>query len=131
MTHKLALPLVTTTPHQREDVSAHNRFNMHRCPTRWVFSGTGHDQIPLPLDYHGLTQQSSYALIITPGEESGFQLCPDDTRGRVWRSPVQYADPAFTIARAMQAFIQEIVWDSISFDSLTTLVVIRAHVQHS
>ncbi|GFT84701.1 uncharacterized protein TNCV_2767151 [Trichonephila clavipes] len=31
----------TTTPHQREDVSALDRFNVHRCPTWWVFSGTG------------------------------------------------------------------------------------------
>ncbi|GFX45316.1 uncharacterized protein TNCV_2096011 [Trichonephila clavipes] len=28
-------------PHQREDVSALDRFNVHRCPTRRVFSGTG------------------------------------------------------------------------------------------
>ncbi|GFW20016.1 uncharacterized protein TNCV_867221 [Trichonephila clavipes] len=27
-------------PHQREDVSALDRFNVHRCPTRRVFSGT-------------------------------------------------------------------------------------------
>ncbi|GFY05771.1 adhesion G protein-coupled receptor B2 [Trichonephila clavipes] len=27
-------PLLTTTPHQREDVSALDRFNVHRCPTR-------------------------------------------------------------------------------------------------
>ncbi|GFW97745.1 transposable element Tc3 transposase [Trichonephila clavipes] len=29
------------TPHQRKDVSALDRFNVHRCPTRWVFGGTG------------------------------------------------------------------------------------------
>ncbi|GFY15260.1 uncharacterized protein TNCV_1570711 [Trichonephila clavipes] len=40
-TPELAPPLLTTTPHQRENVSALDRFNMHRCPTRWVFSGTG------------------------------------------------------------------------------------------
>ncbi|GFU57156.1 uncharacterized protein TNCV_1780161 [Trichonephila clavipes] len=40
-TPELAPPLLTTTPHQREDVSALDRFNGHRCPTRWVFSGTG------------------------------------------------------------------------------------------
>ncbi|GFX99139.1 uncharacterized protein TNCV_2493201 [Trichonephila clavipes] len=40
-TPELAPPLLTTTPHQREDVSALDRFNVHRCPTRWVFSGTG------------------------------------------------------------------------------------------
>ncbi|GFX90309.1 uncharacterized protein TNCV_3848841 [Trichonephila clavipes] len=34
-------PLLTTTPHQREKVSALDRFSMHRCPTRRVFSGTG------------------------------------------------------------------------------------------
>ncbi|GFY11689.1 uncharacterized protein TNCV_2539711 [Trichonephila clavipes] len=40
-TPELAPPSLTTTPHQREDVSALDRFNVHRCPTRWVFSGTG------------------------------------------------------------------------------------------
>ncbi|GFU78021.1 putative LOC100569746 [Trichonephila clavipes] len=33
-TPELAPPLPTTTPHQREDVSALDRFNVHRCPTR-------------------------------------------------------------------------------------------------
>ncbi|GFV98213.1 uncharacterized protein TNCV_4449701 [Trichonephila clavipes] len=40
-TPELAPPLLTTTPYQREDVSALDRFNVHRCPTRRVFSGTG------------------------------------------------------------------------------------------
>ncbi|GFY07653.1 uncharacterized protein TNCV_4095231 [Trichonephila clavipes] len=40
-TPELAPPLLTTTPHQREDVSSLDRFNVHRCPTRRVFSGTG------------------------------------------------------------------------------------------
>ncbi|GFW65971.1 uncharacterized protein TNCV_587971 [Trichonephila clavipes] len=40
-TPELAPPILTTTPHQREDVSALDRFNVHRCPTRRVFSGTG------------------------------------------------------------------------------------------
>ncbi|GFS80362.1 uncharacterized protein TNCV_3447971 [Trichonephila clavipes] len=30
-TSELAPPLLTTTPHQREDVSALDRFNVHRC----------------------------------------------------------------------------------------------------
>ncbi|GFX23607.1 uncharacterized protein TNCV_3770801 [Trichonephila clavipes] len=38
---ELASPLLTTTPHQWEDVSALRRFSVHRCPTRRVFSGTG------------------------------------------------------------------------------------------
>ncbi|GFU50816.1 uncharacterized protein TNCV_2495201 [Trichonephila clavipes] len=40
-TLELAPPLLTTKPHQREDISALDRFNVHRCPTRRVFSGTG------------------------------------------------------------------------------------------
>ncbi|GFX32476.1 uncharacterized protein TNCV_2173941 [Trichonephila clavipes] len=40
-TPEMAPPLLTTAPHQREDVSALDRFNVHRCPTRRVFSGTG------------------------------------------------------------------------------------------
>ncbi|GFX68089.1 uncharacterized protein TNCV_921901 [Trichonephila clavipes] len=40
-TPELAPPLLTATSHQREDVSALDRFNVHRYPTRWVFSGTG------------------------------------------------------------------------------------------
>ncbi|GFT41871.1 uncharacterized protein TNCV_1667261 [Trichonephila clavipes] len=34
-------PLLTTPPHPREDVSALDRFNVHRCNTRQVFSGSG------------------------------------------------------------------------------------------
>ncbi|GFW85124.1 uncharacterized protein TNCV_3248641 [Trichonephila clavipes] len=41
MTPELAPLLLTTTPHQWEDISALDRFNVHRCSTRWVFSGTG------------------------------------------------------------------------------------------
>ncbi|GFU27069.1 uncharacterized protein TNCV_280511 [Trichonephila clavipes] len=48
MTHELVPPLLTTTPHQREDVSALDRFSMHRCPTRWVFSGTGLELVTKP-----------------------------------------------------------------------------------
>ncbi|GFV22160.1 uncharacterized protein TNCV_631131 [Trichonephila clavipes] len=40
-TRELAPPLLTTTPHQREDVSALDRFNVHRCPTWRVLSGAG------------------------------------------------------------------------------------------
>ncbi|GFX88032.1 uncharacterized protein TNCV_158501 [Trichonephila clavipes] len=40
-TPELAPPLLTTTPLQREEVSALDRFNVHRWPTRRVFSRTG------------------------------------------------------------------------------------------
>ncbi|GFV62990.1 uncharacterized protein TNCV_3177831 [Trichonephila clavipes] len=46
-TPELAPPLLTTTPHQREDISALGRFNVHRCPTRRVFSGTGLELVTL------------------------------------------------------------------------------------
>ncbi|GFU56529.1 uncharacterized protein TNCV_2773101 [Trichonephila clavipes] len=61
-TPELAPSLLTTTPHQREDVSALDRSNVHRCPTRRVFSGNGlelthdkasHGPIPIPLGYRG------------------------------------------------------------------------------
>ncbi|GFV17056.1 uncharacterized protein TNCV_656091 [Trichonephila clavipes] len=44
-TPELAPPLLTTTPHQWKDVSALDRFNVHRCPTRRVFSGTGFEPV--------------------------------------------------------------------------------------
>ncbi|GFT09187.1 uncharacterized protein TNCV_4106161 [Trichonephila clavipes] len=39
-TPELKPPLLTTTPHPQEDVSALDRISVHRCPTRWVFSCT-------------------------------------------------------------------------------------------
>ncbi|GFV85945.1 uncharacterized protein TNCV_203251 [Trichonephila clavipes] len=41
MTPELAPPLLTTTPHQWEDILALDRLNVHRCPTWRVISGTG------------------------------------------------------------------------------------------
>ncbi|GFY25240.1 uncharacterized protein TNCV_2483611 [Trichonephila clavipes] len=58
-TPELAPPLLTTTPHQREDVSALDRFNVHRCPTRrlgyWARTRdkASPDLIPIPLGYRG------------------------------------------------------------------------------
>ncbi|GFV53478.1 transposase [Trichonephila clavipes] len=61
-TPELAPPLLTTTPHRREDVSALDRFNVHRCPTRRVFSGTGLElmtrQAPIRYLYHSATAAS-------------------------------------------------------------------------
>ncbi|GFV45932.1 uncharacterized protein TNCV_1977681 [Trichonephila clavipes] len=58
-TPELAPPLLTTTPHQREDVSALERFSVHRCPTRRVFSGTGLELVTKPATirclYHSVT----------------------------------------------------------------------------
>ncbi|GFV45370.1 uncharacterized protein TNCV_4491061 [Trichonephila clavipes] len=38
---ELAPPLLTTIPRQREEVSALDILNVHRCPTLRLFSGTG------------------------------------------------------------------------------------------
>ncbi|GFX35809.1 transposable element Tc1 transposase [Trichonephila clavipes] len=61
-------------------------------------------------------------------DESCFQLCPADHRGRVWRSPGQCANPAFNIARHTGPQQGVIVWGAISFDIRMSLVVIRAHL---
>ncbi|GFX75768.1 hypothetical protein TNCV_2237401 [Trichonephila clavipes] len=41
-------PLQTTTPHQREDVSALDRFSVHCYPTRRVFMDTGLELLTKP-----------------------------------------------------------------------------------
>ncbi|GFW33112.1 uncharacterized protein TNCV_2110421 [Trichonephila clavipes] len=58
-TPELAPPLLTTTPHQREDISALDRFSVHRCPTRRVFSGTG---LELDLRAYDFRIQKTYRL---------------------------------------------------------------------
>ncbi|GFV11000.1 uncharacterized protein TNCV_50981 [Trichonephila clavipes] len=64
MTPELAPPLLTTTPHQREDVSALDRFNVHRCPTRRVFSGTGLEPVTKQATVRYLYQSTTAATII-------------------------------------------------------------------
>ncbi|GFT97555.1 uncharacterized protein TNCV_387161 [Trichonephila clavipes] len=58
---ELAPPLLTTTPLQREDVSALDRLNVHHCPTRRVFCGTGLEFLTRPatiryLDNSGMAE---------------------------------------------------------------------------
>ncbi|GFV09559.1 uncharacterized protein TNCV_3159561 [Trichonephila clavipes] len=64
-TPELAHPHLTSTLHQREDVSALDRFNVHRCPTRWVFSGIELELVTRRatirnLDHSGTTAAQSY-----------------------------------------------------------------------
>ncbi|GFV96155.1 uncharacterized protein TNCV_1871151 [Trichonephila clavipes] len=77
-TPELAPPLLTTTPHQREDVSALDRFNVHRCPTRRVFSGTGLEpvtkQAMVRYLYHSATAaQRKGGLLSLKRKELWFQ----------------------------------------------------------
>ncbi|GFT79688.1 uncharacterized protein TNCV_3838751 [Trichonephila clavipes] len=60
------IPLLTTTPHQREDVSALDRFNVHRSPTQRVLSGTGLElltrQATVRYLYHSATAATKSTL---------------------------------------------------------------------
>ncbi|GFU47322.1 hypothetical protein TNCV_790511 [Trichonephila clavipes] len=49
MTSELVPPLLTTTLHQREDVSALDRFTVHRCPTRQIMFDPSSFADPTPL----------------------------------------------------------------------------------
>ncbi|GFV70970.1 uncharacterized protein TNCV_2355141 [Trichonephila clavipes] len=97
-TPELAPPLLTTTPHQREDVSALDRFNVHRCPTRRVFSGTGlkpvTKQATVRYLYHSATAATTTMLVhvkdiaLYQRSKSGKQL-PKVWKPRkdFWRRP--------------------------------------------
>ncbi|GFT34302.1 uncharacterized protein TNCV_2157621 [Trichonephila clavipes] len=63
-TPELAPFLLTTTPQQRKDVSPLDRFSVHRCPTRRVFSGTGLELVTrlatIRYLYHSATAATSF-----------------------------------------------------------------------
>ncbi|GFW70636.1 uncharacterized protein TNCV_1624681 [Trichonephila clavipes] len=61
---ELGLPLLTTTPHQREDVSALDRFNVHRCPTRRV--GTGLELVTRQATIRYLYHSATAADLLNP-----------------------------------------------------------------
>ncbi|GFV47296.1 uncharacterized protein TNCV_4829521 [Trichonephila clavipes] len=67
MAPELAPPLLTTTPHQRKDVSALDRFNVHRCPSRRVFSGTGLELVTRQTTIRYLYHSATVAVLF--GEE--------------------------------------------------------------
>ncbi|GFX15740.1 uncharacterized protein TNCV_2132261 [Trichonephila clavipes] len=70
-TPELAPPLLTTTPHQREDVSALDRFNVHRFPTRATGDGprnlslSDRDETPITtsLNYRTPPMEARGALV--------------------------------------------------------------------
>ncbi|GFW67973.1 uncharacterized protein TNCV_1617341 [Trichonephila clavipes] len=63
-TSELAPPLLTTTPHQREDVSALDRFNVHRCPTRRIFSDNGLELVTRQATIRYLYHSATAAMAI-------------------------------------------------------------------
>ncbi|GFT33884.1 uncharacterized protein TNCV_4383701 [Trichonephila clavipes] len=68
------------TQHQREDVSALDRFNVHRCPTWRVFSGTGLElgDIPAKIRYlnHWATAASRHLKSWLSSNSSAANLHP-------------------------------------------------------
>ncbi|GFT96234.1 uncharacterized protein TNCV_3906741 [Trichonephila clavipes] len=89
---ELAFPLLTTTPHQREDVSALERLSVHHCPTRRVFSGTGHElvtrQVTIRYLYPSATTVTPIMRENTPGVVRASHLSSPSTnltRGLVAR----------------------------------------------
>ncbi|GFY19171.1 uncharacterized protein TNCV_4225351 [Trichonephila clavipes] len=103
-TPELESPLLSTTPHQRDDVSALDRFNVHHCPTRRVFSGTGLKlvtrQATIRCLYHSATagthdskNQETWKAIGNPGHCESNPAAPGESRDdcslsdnhRAWR----------------------------------------------
>ncbi|GFV37202.1 uncharacterized protein TNCV_452741 [Trichonephila clavipes] len=56
-------PLLTTTPHQREDVSALDRFSVHRSPSRRVLRGTGLELVTRPATIRYLDHSATTTTI--------------------------------------------------------------------
>ncbi|GFX64624.1 hypothetical protein TNCV_1671601 [Trichonephila clavipes] len=65
------------TPHQREDVSALDRFNVLRCPSRRVFSGLGLEigtrQTTIRYLYHSATV-ATFSYLKLPPDGTFFHL---------------------------------------------------------
>ncbi|GFX01158.1 uncharacterized protein TNCV_4581241 [Trichonephila clavipes] len=70
----MAPPLLTTTPHQREDVSALDRFNVHRCPTRRVLSGTGLELVTIQATIRYLYHSTTAATKVLGTKVVGCQV---------------------------------------------------------
>ncbi|GFV45389.1 hypothetical protein TNCV_5055831 [Trichonephila clavipes] len=65
---ELAPPLLTTTPHQREDVPALDIFNVHRCPTR--------ESVPKSVEIVNLNKE-----VVTFIREINLEVDSDDVQG--------------------------------------------------
>ncbi|GFW77049.1 uncharacterized protein TNCV_2724791 [Trichonephila clavipes] len=72
-TPELAPALLTTTQHQREDVSALDSFNVHRCPTRRVFSGTGFEPVTKQATVRYLYHSATAATLCLGNKTGGVE----------------------------------------------------------
>ncbi|GFV33679.1 uncharacterized protein TNCV_4567941 [Trichonephila clavipes] len=128
-TPELAPPLLTTTPHQREDVSALVRFNVHRCPTRRVFSGTGIElmtclpwldtlttglpQLPIKFEGQSNEQQIIYAARLK--KQGDNRICVSEIRNHVGRNCISDLEASFD-QRTVMGTIQCMQWSARSSD---------------
>ncbi|GFX82076.1 uncharacterized protein TNCV_398061 [Trichonephila clavipes] len=71
-TPELVPPLLATTPHQREEVSALERFNVHRSPTQRVFSGTGLELVRRPATSRYLDHSATAATLPCGGADASL-----------------------------------------------------------
>lgn len=58
-------------------------------------------------------------------DESLFEQNPDNQQITVWRLPGQHQDPAFAVACYLAHQQRVMVWDAISWDSRTSMVILR------
>ncbi|GFT22400.1 transposable element Tc1 transposase [Trichonephila clavipes] len=105
-TPELAPSLLTTTPHQRVDVSSLDRCNVNRCPTRRVFSGTGFKlvtrQATIQYLYHSATvAYTSISKVEKEIEAATFAtlqcLAPSGWNHADWRSIVFSDESCFQL----------------------------------
>ncbi|GFS68645.1 general transcription factor II-I repeat domain-containing protein 2A [Trichonephila clavipes] len=85
-TPELAPPLLTTTPHQREDVSALDIFNVHRCSTRWAFCGTGLELVTKPATIRYLAQSATTATLFNMASSTKEQNLQDSKCSREFQT---------------------------------------------
>ncbi|GFW02647.1 transposable element Tc3 transposase [Trichonephila clavipes] len=147
-TPELAPPLLTTTPHQREDVSALDRFNVYRCPIRRVFSGIGLElvtrQATIRYPYHSSTAPPAHRrrrslwcweprnwrdnewgrVLFT--DESRFSLSSDSHCILIWRERGSHNHPSNIIERDRYGGCSVLVWGGIMLGSRTDLHIFDA-----
>ncbi|GFV26643.1 MULE domain-containing protein [Trichonephila clavipes] len=77
-------PNYHTTPHQREDGRALDRFNVYRSPTRRVFSRNGFELVTKPATIPYLDRSATAASFRTPGYPT--LVDKDDSQKYQWGS---------------------------------------------